>query len=163
MLISHYLQITLVNFPINYIPLDHSKCFNWHSFCNDRFHLKDAVLEEGNLFEKVHGKSIFQYMDSDPTVNTLFSNAMAAHSGIALKKVLETYKGFEGVSVLVDVAGGFGATLNMIVSKYPSIKGILFDLPHVIKHAPSYAGIENVEGDMFAAVPKGDAIVLKVS
>jgi hypothetical protein len=125
------------------------------------FHLKDAVLEEGNLFEKVHGKSIFEYMDTDPMVNTLFSKAMAAHSGIAMKKVLETYKGFEGVSLLVDVAGGFGATLNMIISKYPSIKGINFDLPQVIKQAPSYPGIEHVEGDMFVDVPKGDAIVLK--
>lgn len=73
-------------------------------------------------------------------VNTLFSKAMAAHSGIAMKKVLETYKGFEGVSLLVDVGGGIGATLNKIISKYPSIKGINFDSPHVVQHAPSYPG-----------------------
>ncbi|XP_059455362.1 caffeic acid 3-O-methyltransferase-like [Corylus avellana] len=126
------------------------------------FHLKDAVLEEGiNLFEKVNGKTLFEFMETDPKVNKLFSDAMVSHSGIALKKVLETYKGFEGVSVLVDVAGGFGATLNMIISKYPSIKGINFDLPQVIKQAPSYSGIEHVEGDMFESVPNGDAIVLK--
>ncbi|KAC1674071.1 hypothetical protein FH972_027152 [Carpinus fangiana] len=98
-----------------------------------------AVLEEGNLFEK----------------------AMADLSEITMKKVLETYKGFEGVSELVDVAGGTGATLNMIISKYPSIKGINFDLPHVIQHAPSYPGIGHVGGDMYASVPKGDAIMMK--
>jgi hypothetical protein len=111
----------------------------WHSFCY-RLHLKDAVLEEGNLFEKVHGISIYQYLKADPTLNKLFNKAMADLSEITMKKVLETYKGFEGVSVLVDVAGGIGATLNMIISKYPSIKGINFDLPHVIQHAPSYPG-----------------------
>jgi caffeic acid 3-O-methyltransferase len=29
----------------------------------------------------------------------------------------------------------------MIVSKYPSIRGINFDLPHVIEDAPSYPGM----------------------
>jgi hypothetical protein len=110
-----------------------------HSFCY-RLHLKDAVLEEGNLFEKLHGISIFQYLKADPTLNKLFNKAMADLSEITMKKVLETYKGFEGVSVLVDVAGGTGATLNKIISKYPSIKGINFDLPYVIQHAPSYPG-----------------------
>ena len=54
--------------------------------------------------------------------------------------MLENYKGFEGVSTLVDVAGNIGINLNMIISKYPTIKGINFDLPHVIKDAPTYKG-----------------------
>ena len=33
-----------------------------------------------------------------------------------------------------------GDALKMIISKYPSIKGINFDLPQVIQHAPSYLG-----------------------
>ncbi|PPD84376.1 hypothetical protein GOBAR_DD18691 [Gossypium barbadense] len=54
-----------------------------------------------------------------------------------------------------------GATLSMIVSKYPTIKGINFDLPHVIENAPTCPGVEHVGGDMFASVPKGDAIFMK--
>ena len=88
-------------------------------------------------------------METDPKMNKLFSEAMVSHSGIALKKVLETYEGFEGVSVLVDVAGGFGATLNMIISKYPSIKGINFDLPQVINQAPSYSGTKILPNIIF--------------
>ncbi|KAH1075307.1 hypothetical protein J1N35_027635 [Gossypium stocksii] len=78
----------------------------------------------------------------------------------------------------------------MIVSKYPTIKGINFDLLHVIENAPTYpciymilsmlhkyffkklkqidfhverlvVGVEHVGGDMFASVPKGDAIFMK--
>ncbi|TYH41042.1 hypothetical protein ES332_D12G289000v1 [Gossypium tomentosum] len=60
-------------------------------------------------------------------------------------------------------AVGTGATLSMIVSKYPTIKGINFDLPHVIENAPTCPGVEHVGGDMFASVPKGDAIFMKVS
>ncbi|MED6175415.1 hypothetical protein PIB30_078135 [Stylosanthes scabra] len=49
----------------------------------------------------------------------------------------------------------------MIINKYPSIKGINFDLPQVILNAPTYPGIEQIAGDMFESVPKGDAILLK--
>ncbi|XP_050256132.1 isoliquiritigenin 2'-O-methyltransferase-like [Quercus robur] len=122
---------------------------------------KTAILEGGNLFEKVHGKSIFQYMKADASLNNLFNKAMADLSGIHMKKILEKYEGFEGVSLLVDVAGGTGASLNMVISKYPSIKGINFDLPQVIQHAPSYPGIEHVGGDMYISVPKGDVIMIK--
>lgn len=58
-----------------------------------------------------------------------------------MNKVLETYSGFEGLGSIVDVGGGIGTVTNMIVSKYPNIKAINFDLPHVINEAPSYPGV----------------------
>ncbi|CBI34619.3 unnamed protein product, partial [Vitis vinifera] len=69
--------------------------------------------------------------------------------------------GFEGLKPLVDVGGGNGSILNVIVSKYPSIKGINFDLAPVIEKSPSYPGVEHVAGDMFTSVPNGDAIFMK--
>jgi hydroxy-3-indolylmethylglucosinolate O-methyltransferase len=36
------------------------------------------------------------------------------------KKMLEIYKGFKDVQVLVDAGGGVGATLGIIVTKYIS-------------------------------------------
>lgn len=106
----------------------------------NRLHFKDAVVEGGSQFEKVHGMSIFEYMDVDPAFNTIFNKGMVALSRIVMKKVLEVYDGFEGLSSLVDVAGGTGKSLNMVISKYPSIKGINFDLPHVTREAPPYPG-----------------------
>ncbi|PPR98579.1 hypothetical protein GOBAR_AA22088 [Gossypium barbadense] len=53
------------------------------------------------------------------------------------------------------------ATFRMIVSKYPTIKGINFDLPHVIENAPTYPGVEHVGGYMFSSVPKRDSIFMK--
>ncbi|KAK8333708.1 hypothetical protein V6Z11_A10G224400 [Gossypium hirsutum] len=93
---------------------------------------KDLVLEGGNRYEK-----------------------------ITVKKILERYNGFQGGTTLVDVGGGYGVTLNMIISKYPSIKGINYDLPHVVQAAPSFPGIEHVGGDMFSIVPKADTIMMK--
>ncbi|XVE64503.1 hypothetical protein DITRI_Ditri07aG0105700 [Diplodiscus trichospermus] len=125
------------------------------------YYLKDAVLEGGIPFNKAYGMTAFEYHGTDPRFNKVFNKGMSDHSTITMKKILETYDGFEGLKTLVDVGGGTGATLNMIVSKYPSIKGINFDLPHVIDDAPSYPGVEHVGGDMFVSVPKGDAIFMK--
>nr|WME87917.1 O-methyltransferases [Bergenia purpurascens] len=125
------------------------------------YHLKDAVLDGGIPFNKAYGMSAFEYHGTDPRFNKVFNRGMSDHSTITMKKILETYEGFEGLTSVVDVGGGTGATLNMILSKYPNIRGINFDLPHVIEDAPSYPGVEHVGGDMFVSVPKGDAIFMK--
>ncbi|KAH9724435.1 Flavone 3'-O-methyltransferase 1 [Citrus sinensis] len=125
------------------------------------YYLKDAVLEGGIPFNKAYGMNAFDYHGKDLRFNKIFNNGMSSHSTITMKKILENYKGFEGLNSVVDVGGGIGATLNMIISKYPSIKGINFDLPHVIQDAPAFPGVEHVGGDMFVSVPKGDAIFIK--
>ncbi|WCJ27577.1 Caffeic acid 3-O-methyltransferase [Euphorbia peplus] len=125
------------------------------------YHLKDAVLEGGIPFNKAYGMTAFEYHGTDPRFNKVFNRGMSDHSTITMKKILETYKGFEGLGTIVDVGGGTGAVLTMILSKYPSTKGINFDLPHVIEDAPSHPGVEHVGGDMFVSVPKGDAIFMK--
>ncbi|KAI3431905.1 uncharacterized protein J3R85_007774 [Psidium guajava] len=116
--------------------------------------LDDHILEGGNQFKKVHGISIFEFMDIDPAFNKTFNKAMAAMTSIVMRKILEIYRGFEDLTTLVDVAGGTGKCLNMIISKYPSIKGINFDLPHVVESAPSYSGIQHVGGSMFSTIPR---------
>jgi len=67
--------------------------------------------------------------------------AMTNRATLIMKKIVESYKGFEHLNSLVDVGGGLGVTLNIVTSKYPHIKGINFDLPHVIEHASTYPGI----------------------
>ncbi|XP_048421857.1 caffeic acid 3-O-methyltransferase 1-like [Pyrus x bretschneideri] len=123
--------------------------------------LKDAVVEGGIPFNKVHGKHAFEYPGLDARFNQVFNTAMFNHTTIVMKKILHLYKGFEKLTQLVDVGGGLGVTLSLITSKHPHIKGINYDLPHVVKHAPSYPGVKHVGGDMFASVPSGDAIFMK--
>ncbi|KAK9130266.1 hypothetical protein Sjap_010753 [Stephania japonica] len=123
--------------------------------------LDEAILDGGVSFDKVHGMDVYQLFGGDPRFSKLFNRAMASHTTIVMKKIVEKYGGFEGVNVLVDVGGGIGTNIDIIVSKYPSIKGINFDLPRVIQTAPPYPGVEHVGGDMFASVPKGNAIFMK--
>nr|XP_010918594.1 caffeic acid 3-O-methyltransferase [Elaeis guineensis] len=124
-------------------------------------HLKDAVLEGVIPFTKAHGMTAFEYHGTDPRFNKVFNQGMSNHTTLFVKKMLDTYKGFEDLKHLVDVGGGLGATLQMIVSKYPHIQGINFDLPHVISGAPLIPGVVHVGGDMFSSIPSADAIFMK--
>ncbi|XP_027334128.1 uncharacterized protein LOC113848912 [Abrus precatorius] len=123
--------------------------------------LKGAILEGGLPFNRAHGMNIFEYSRGDLRFNEVFNRAMLHTTTITTKKILEVYKGFEQIGRLVDVGGGLGVNLELITSRYPHLHGVNFDLPHVIKHAPVYAGVEHVEGDMFESVPRGDAIFMK--
>jgi hypothetical protein len=126
-----------------------------------RYYLKDAVVDGGIPFNKAYGMTAFEYHGTDPRFNRVFNEGMKNHSVIITKKLLEFYAGFEGISTLVDVGGGIGATLHAITSHHPSISGVNFDLPHVISEAPSFPGVRHVGGDMFQSVPAGDAILMK--
>ena len=135
--------------------------FQDHVIIDSWYKLKDAVIEGGVPFDKVHGMHLYEYLGKNPRFSQVFNTAMYSHTAIVVKQILKSYKGFQNLKQVVDVGGGLGVTLNMITSKYPSIKGINFDLPHVLEHAPSYPGVEHVGGDMFDSVPGGDTIYMK--
>ncbi|KAI5432154.1 hypothetical protein KIW84_036049 [Lathyrus oleraceus] len=123
---------------------------------------KEAIIDpEIDLFKKVNGISKYEYFGTDPQINQLFNRSMTDACNVHVKRILDIYKGFEGVSTLVDVGGGNGQSLKLIIAKYPSIKAINFDLPQVIDNAPPFTGIEHVGGSMFESIPQGDAIILK--
>ncbi|KAD4982215.1 hypothetical protein R6Q59_001787 [Mikania micrantha] len=123
--------------------------------------LKDSVIEGGVAFDKVHGVHAFEYPSLNARFNEVFNKAMLDHTTIVMKEVLECYDGFKNLKRVVDVGGGLGITINMIVTKYPKITGINFDLPHVTQCAPLYQGIQHVGGDMFKEVPQADAVFMK--
>ncbi|RZS23555.1 hypothetical protein BHM03_00056511, partial [Ensete ventricosum] len=84
--------------------------------------------------------TVFKHLGTDPRFNKLFNESVRNHSTILMQKLVETYRGFDDVKVLVDVGGRTGPSIHMITSKHPHIKGITFDLPHVISYAPPYPG-----------------------
>ncbi|KAL4651207.1 hypothetical protein ACB092_01G142300 [Castanea dentata] len=125
------------------------------------FHLKDAILEGGILFSRAYGMEANEYARKDDKFHEIFMGLMKDLNPLVMKKILEKYKGFEGLELLVDVEGGDGTLLNMIISKYSTIKGVNFDLASVIEKSPSYPGIEHIAKDMFVSIPNGDAIFMK--
>ena len=127
-----------------------------------RYHMKDAILDGQVPFNQAYGKSPSDYIGNDEAFGPLFYSSIKEFNIIFIDKILDSYKGFEGLKSIVDVGGGNGSILKAIISKYPTIKGINFDLPHVIEKLQPYPGIENVAGDMHSSIPKGDAIFTKV-
>ncbi|GKV53211.1 hypothetical protein SLEP1_g59747 [Rubroshorea leprosula] len=104
-------------------------------------YLKEAVIDGGVPFEKAFGMPVFEYAKKDEKMNNVLNKIMSNISSLVMKKVLATYKGFEGLEQLVDVGGGVRTTLKSIVSKYPQIKGVNFDLSRVIRNESPFPGL----------------------
>ncbi len=76
---------------------------------------------------------------------------------------------FSAYPTIVDVGGGHGRLLAAILAATPNIRGVLYDLPHVVAAAPTPLrehGVSDrvciVEGSFFDNVPeRGDAYILK--
>ncbi|GAQ83703.1 O-methyltransferase family protein [Klebsormidium nitens] len=112
---------------------------------------------------KTH-KSVWDYYQAHAdTSGKAFDAAMRGVSSTQVPQLLQAYDGFKDLDVLMDVGGGHGALLAAITAKYPNIKGINFDQPHVIQTARSIPGVELVSGDMFKAetLPKVPNIIMK--
>lgn len=126
----------------------------WH-------HFNECVVDGGIAFERANGAEIWSYASDHPDFNHLFNDAMACNARIVMKALLSKYQGFQSLNSLVDVGGGTGTAVAEIVRAYPFIKGINYDLPHVVATARRLPGVEHVGGDMFETVPTGDAIFMK--
>ena len=119
-------------------------------------------------FEHVNGMEIFEYFNQHPDELERFAAAMRSFSVATGTAMAETYD-FSGIRTLADIGGSQGHMLSLVLQKYPDMRGILFDLPAVVKSAPSFIksyGLENridvKGGNFFESIPNGaDAYLLK--
>jgi hypothetical protein len=106
--------------------------------------LDQAIVEGDQAFSKAHdGLDLFAYAKvRNPRYSSLFNSAMAHYGTLLVQELFDSSFSacLDGVHVLVDVGGGVGWLLNLIVSRFPHIHGINFDQPHVVSHTPSYPG-----------------------
>jgi len=142
-------------------------------FLCDDFHFRmyaetlHAVRTGEPVGAKVVGMPVFEYLKKDPELSARFNNAMTNFSASVAPAALKAYD-FSGIDVLVDVAGGHGMLLASILERYPEMRGVLFDLDHVVAGATVFdaLGVRNrvatKSGDFFTAVPAGgDAYLMK--
>lgn len=112
-------------------------------------------------YQHLFGFSIFEYNQQHPEHATLFQHMMTEWTASVAPTVAAAYD-FSATQTLVDVGGGYGQMLASILQAHPTLHGVLFDLPHVVKGAASLleaAGVvsrcEMMGGDAFIAVPAG--------
>jgi ubiquinone/menaquinone biosynthesis C-methylase UbiE len=126
--------------------------------------IKTGEIAFDNLFKQ----NVWEYYARNPEDASNFNESMKGLTGMVNMAVLEAYD-FSGVDKLVDVAGGTGRLISAILAAHPRMRGVLFDLPHVIAEAGPLldaAGVRNrcetSTGDFFRSVPEGgDAYVMK--
>ena len=118
-------------------------------------------------FEKAHGMGLFEYCQANPGMAQLFSETMVGFPGREPPAVAEAYD-FSGIGSLVDVGGASGNMLGHVLSRHPNVRGVLYDLPHVVVDAPPLLATFGIEdrvtiesGSFFDSVPAGhDAYLL---
>jgi len=129
--------------------------------------LMHSVRTGATAFDRAFGMGVWEYRADHPEYATLFDAAMSNFAGVHIDAVLAAYP-FSAFRRVVDLGGGVGRFLVALLSTHPDVKGVLFDLPHVVERARAHiasAGLahrcEVLSGDILLGMPEGaDAYVL---
>lgn len=119
-------------------------------------------------FDHVFGAPIFEYFSQNPQAAAVFDEAMTSISATEAVATADAYD-FKGIKTLMDVAGGHGLLLATVLRRHKTMRGVLFDLPHVVAGAAATfarAGltgrVRTESGDFFKELPSGaDVIMMK--
>jgi hypothetical protein len=118
-------------------------------------------------FERSFGTSVFDWLTASPVQAALFNQAMVGFQGMEPPAIGSAYD-FSVFQTIADVGGSTGNLLATILSRHPGPRGILFDLPHVVRDAPALIQqrgladrIRIEAGNFFESAPAGaDAYIL---
>jgi ubiquinone/menaquinone biosynthesis C-methylase UbiE len=117
--------------------------------------------------EKYLGMPVFDWLGQNPEMASLFSQTMVGFHGAEAEAVATAYD-FSKMQTIVDVGGATGNLLTAVLGRAPGARGILFDLPHVVRDAPYLIQARGLTdritiepGSFFERVPAGaDAYLL---
>lgn len=132
--------------------------------------LLDGVCNGGVPFERVHGRSFFEYLEACPRAAARFDAGMSGYSKSAAAAIADALGELSELRHIVDVGGGRGVLLGALLGRHPRLSGSLFDREAVIaaarvdfSKADFAPRADCVAGDFFERVqPVGaDAYLLK--
>jgi hypothetical protein len=114
------------------------------------------------------GRTGMKELDGDAGAAQVFHGAMVSITRVVASAVLRTHD-FSHAQRVVDVGGGYGELLSVVLGAYPRLRGVLYDLPHALGGANGHlsrSGVlercDIVGGNFFEAVPVGaDTYLLK--
>ena len=130
--------------------------------------LLHSVRTGATAFPHANGMEVFPYYGQHPESQEPFNQAMTEYSEAVSGAVAEAYD-FSQFGKVVDVGGGHGGLMTVILKRNPAVKGVVFDLPVVVGGTCSRIEAEGladrcevIGGDFFGSVPGGgDAYTLK--
>lgn len=89
--------------------------------------------------DKVLGKSMWDFMSDNPDFEATFNNAMTCLTRLDWPTIAAVYD-FTKFDTIVDVGGGQGQLLSLILEASPESNGILFEQDSVIEQAADFLG-----------------------
>jgi hypothetical protein len=114
-----------------------------------------------SAFENTAGMSVWDYYAEHPEAGATFSHAMS-NAGTAIAQAVAASYNFSEFKTIVDVGGAQGSLVSTIVSSFPNLKGVLFDLPEVTASTNIGDNIQLVAGNFFESIPSGgDAYLMR--
>jgi len=131
-------------------------------------HLPDAVTTGRPRAEAVHGVSMWELLDRDPDYAETFNDAMTRLTTLDWPTV-EAVHDFTPYGTIVDVGGGHGELLALMLAAAPGATGVLLerealmaDAEHHLRRAGVLARCRLEAGSFFETAPEdGDLYVLR--
>ncbi len=127
--------------------------------------LLHAVTTGEPAVQRVFGESLFDFFGSHPGDGSEFHAGMGRYSVIESENFAQACR-LPETGTVVDVGGGQGTLLLMLLQRHRKLRGVLFDLPHVVgnhrlRELEDADRWEVVGGNFFEAVPAGDVYVIQ--
>src|SRR5438876_2028880 len=94
--------------------------------------LRRTVLTGEPEFERVYGIGFYEYLARNPAANDWWARGMLSQGATEDAAIVGCYN-FGQFRRIVDVAGGRGGFLAEVLKAYPTVRGVLYDHPEVVK------------------------------
>lgn len=131
-------------------------------------HVEHTLTTGSPAFDRVYGQPYYEYVAQHPEHAARFDRAVERQNRLVARTLRHAYD-WESCATIVDVGSGNGAFLAALLTRHRGVRGVAFDLPHVVAGAAEVvaaAGLadrmELVGGSFFEEIPRGgDTYVLK--
>jgi O-methyltransferase domain/IclR helix-turn-helix domain len=128
--------------------------------------LAHTVRTGETAFDSVYGCSFYEYLEKREDASTAFAECIATRAADDPTAVADHFD-FSGIRHIVDVGGGNGTLLEVVLARHPHLRGTLFELPTTLEGArehlaasPILDRIDFAPGDFFGAIPPGGDLYL---
>jgi hypothetical protein len=129
-----------------------------------------TVKNGKDYYENNHEENLFDWLRKNPQAQKIFDEGMTGASTLSDFPIISAYD-FSCFDTIVDVGGGHGFILGILLGVIPQLKAVLFDLPLTIETVIENKifekkglgeRVECIGGDFFESVPTGySAYLLK--
>ena len=135
-------------------------CLNWSSEHLTAWQNLDFSIKTGkSSFEEIYKKPFFDYLNAHPEKLHAYHKAMYQYAKDDYKNLPDVID-FSKYKSVMDVGGGYGAILEKIKAKNPSVECVLFDLEKVVEKV-NIQNIKKISGSFFDKIPnQSETIVL---